>query len=239
MYIFGGYDGSNRLNDFWEFQFGTDLTAISIPKPTILDDLRAYVGEESLSDITFLVEGQPVHAHKILLMRCPYFRAMLEVRDLTVHVSNRALSMLTPLGPFALVTHSSPPLQGGFRESTEQRTIPLLDVSRPIFLALLSYIYTDSADGVELDMAMDLFQAADQFGVDRLKMICEHKMLSSISVENAATIFHAADVHSAKGLREKCLNFILANFEQVSKSKSFEEMARVNVELVLTILKLR
>ena len=123
-------------------------------------------------------------------------------------------------------------------------------------------------------------------------------MLSSISVENAATIFHAADVHSAKGLREKvrrrkatnaemaffngasnvlslgtyisslfsqppyflfltptkthntlplhllssslqCLNFILANFEMVSKSKSFEEMARVNVELVLTILKLR
>ena len=68
---------------------------MSIPPPTILQDLRAFVGSESLSDITFLVENQPVHAHKILLMRCPYFRAMLD---------------------------------GGFRESTEQRTIPLPDV---------------------------------------------------------------------------------------------------------------
>ena len=33
---------------------------------------------------------------------------------------------------------------------------------RDIFLALLDYIYTDSADVVELDMAMDLFQVREQ-----------------------------------------------------------------------------
>ncbi|GMH53623.1 hypothetical protein TrST_g10159 [Triparma strigata] len=205
MFIFGGYDGTNRLNDFWEFRFGTDLTACTIPPATILSDLLAFVGSESLSDITFLVEGQEVHAHKIMLMRCSYFRAMLE---------------------------------GGFRESTEQRTIPIQGVRKVIFLALLEYLYTDFVD-LDLEIAMELFQAADQFGVERLKIICEHKMLGSITVDNAATVFHAADVHTAKGLREKSLNFILANFEAVSKSKSFEEMARENVELVLQILKLR
>jgi hypothetical protein len=45
---------------------------------------------------------------------------------------------------------------------------------------------------------MELFQAADQFGVERLKRMCESKMLGSINVENAASIFHAADLHNAK-----------------------------------------
>ena len=64
-------------------------------------------------------------------------------------------------------------------------------VRKEIFLALLEYLYTDQVD-IPLDIAMELFQAADQFGVDRLKRICESKMLASIHVENAATIFHAA-----------------------------------------------
>tara|TARA_B110000305_G_scaffold71872_1_gene80654 strand:+ start:231 stop:425 length:195 start_codon:yes stop_codon:yes gene_type:complete len=64
-------------------------------------------------------------------------------------------------------------------------------------------------------------------------------MLASINTENAALVFHASDVHNAQTLRGKCLNFILANFERVSKSNTFEEMARSNVELVFEILRKR
>lgn len=45
---------------------------------------------------------------------------------------------------------------------------------------------------------MELFQAADQFGVERLKRMCESTMLASINVDNAASIFHAADERNAK-----------------------------------------
>ena len=64
-------------------------------------------------------------------------------------------------------------------------------------------------------------------------------MLASINIENAASIFHAADLHHARSLREKCLNFILANFDAVTKTLSFEEMGRTNVELVFEILQKR
>jgi hypothetical protein len=40
-------------------------------------------------------------------------------------------------------------------------------------------------------------QAADRYGVERLKKMCESKMLASISIDNAASIFHAADVYNA------------------------------------------
>ena len=69
--------------------------------------------------------------------------------------------------------------------------------------------------------------------------MCESKMLASINVDNAAAIFHAADLYHAKSLREKCLNFLLANFDKVTKSRAFEDMGRVNIELVFEILKMR
>lgn len=55
------------------------------------------------------VEGEPVYAHKVLCLRCTYFRAMLT---------------------------------GEMKES-RAKTITLPDVRRPIFLALLEYLYTD------------------------------------------------------------------------------------------------
>ena len=36
LYIFGGYDGSNRLNDFLRFQFKQTEENLAIPPPTIV-----------------------------------------------------------------------------------------------------------------------------------------------------------------------------------------------------------
>jgi len=72
-----------------------------------------------------------------------------------------------------------------------------------------------------------------------LKKICESKMLSSLCIENAASILHAADLHSATILRDRCIAYMLDHFDAVTKTNSFEEMGRVNVELVFELLKRR
>ena len=64
-------------------------------------------------------------------------------------------------------------------------------------------------------------------------------MLSSISVDSAASILFAADLHNANTLRERCINFILSKFDAVTKTHAFEEMGRTNVDLVFEILKRR
>lgn len=86
---------------------------------------------------------------------------------------------------------------------------------------------------------MELFEAADIFGIDRLKGMCEQTILSNIDIENAAAIFHASDMHNAQSLREKAMNFILHNFDEVSKTTGFEHLARANVDVVLEVLKNR
>lgn len=117
-------------------------------------------------------------------------------------------------------------------------TIEIDQVRYPIFMSVLDYLYTDQVN-FPLSDAMELFQAADLFCIPRLKTICEKRMLQSITVDNAASIFHAADTHSAVALRQKARKYILAHFEEVSKSKAFEEMGRMNIELLFEILQSR
>lgn len=220
--IFGGYDGSNRLNDFQHHYVGENArqSEVDIPESHLVMDMKNLVNAPVLSDITFIVEDTPIYAHRILCIRCDYFKAMFAREDSASQ----------------------------FREA-QTREVHMPDVRKSSFLSLLEYLYTDEivwlrdtcqedeTEAFSVEQAMDCFVLADQVGVERLKKICEARMLSHLSVENAATIFHAADAHHALGLRDRCLNFILRHFDQVTKSKAFEEMGRTNVELVFEVLR--
>jgi hypothetical protein len=108
--------------------------------------------------------------------------------------------------------------EGQMREA-QQNTITINNVSQRVFLALLEYLYTDEVE-ITLEIAMDLFVAADQFGVERLKRLCEKRILVSINVDSAATILQAANMHVAHSLRQSCMDFILRNFDAVSKTQA-------------------
>lgn len=86
---------------------------------------------------------------------------------------------------------------------------------------------------------MELFEAADIFGIDRLKIMCESTIMANIDTENAAAIFHTSDMHNATSLRERSMNFIVHNFDDVSKTAGFEHLARANVDLIIEIFKNR
>ena len=76
LYVFGGYDGTSRLNDFVSLDLAAGrLRAAEVPPTTILTDLRSFLDDEDvmgLSDITLMVEGTPVRAHRLMLVRSPY-----------------------------------------------------------------------------------------------------------------------------------------------------------------------
>jgi hypothetical protein len=65
------------------FQFNVDDLSYEVPPSTLLSDMHSFVNNEALSDITFIIDGQPIHAHKMLLVR--YVICLL---DTTTLVSN-------------------------------------------------------------------------------------------------------------------------------------------------------
>jgi leucine-zipper-like transcriptional regulator 1 len=196
--------GADRLNSFVTFDFALYDMSFDIPPATIISDFRSLVNNDTFSDVTFIVEGRPVYAHKLMLMRCSYFEALF---------------------------------LGQMRES-QMNTIQIDEVRYSIFLSVLEYLYTDQLV-FGFHSAMELFEAADRFCIHRLKSMCEKRMLECITVDNAAGILYAADVHSAEALRKKTKKYILSHWDEVSKSSSFEEMGRSNIELVFELLRSR
>ena len=78
LFVFGGYSGLTRLNDFVRFDFAAYDLSFEVPSSSLISEFRALVDNETLSDVCFVVEGaQVVYAHKLMLMRCSYFRALI------------------------------------------------------------------------------------------------------------------------------------------------------------------
>mmetsp|Transcript_33785 Transcript_33785/g.62533 ORF Transcript_33785/g.62533 Transcript_33785/m.62533 type:complete len:627 (-) Transcript_33785:73-1953(-) len=185
LYIFGGYNGVTVLNDFYKFR----LKPVSVPPPALVNDLRRLINHPELSDVTFLVEGKEVHANRsILAVRSEYFKVML--------------------------------YSGGMRESLaaaggagadSAQPIELKDVSYPVFLKVLEYLYTDSVRDVSLDVGIPLLIMSERFMLDRLKGLCEDSIRRDVSVENVIGIFIASHRHNAVGLKDIALEFILKN----------------------------
>ncbi|RHY93048.1 hypothetical protein DYB37_001322 [Aphanomyces astaci] len=221
MYIFGGSTGS-AMNDFHELNLESNVwqpIAFNGPAP---GQRFCHVG--CVYDDSLIVFGGYDGSNRLNDFKEFRFGEEIEldipppclVNDLRDLVNANVMSDITFIA----------------------REVVISDVRRSIFLAFLEYLYTDHVN-VDVETAMELFVTADRYGVDRLKKICESKMLSSLCIENAASILHAADLHSATILRERCIAFMLNNFDAVTKTNAFEEMGRINVDLVFELLKRR
>ena len=86
-------------------------------------------------------------------------------------------------------------LTGEYMESTAN-VVVIEDVKYTTFELLMEYLYTDHVQ-ITMDTAMELFQIADRFAIDRLKVLCELEMLNAIDIETAAHILFTADMYNA------------------------------------------
>ena len=97
-------------------------------------------------------------------------------------------------------------LTGEYMES-KANTIVVEEVKYSTFLLLMEYLYTDYVE-ISIDIAMELFQVADRFAIDRLKALCEQEMLNAIDIETAAHILYTADLYQAKVSKLRQYNYL-------------------------------
>jgi hypothetical protein len=208
LYVFGGYNGTTVLNDFYQFR----LKLIDVPPPALVNDFKRLVNNPESSDVHFVVDGKDVYAHKaILSVRSEYFRVML--------------------------------CGGVFRESgtTEkgksiQTPIELPDVSYPVFLNVLEFLYTDTLKNVSIDSGIQLLIASELFMLDRLKALCEDLIRRDICVDNVISILVAAHRHNASGLKDLALEFILGQLNDPVVMTGLTEL-KADPDLLLEIIK--
>jgi len=208
LYVFGGYNGQNVLNDFFKFR----LKTIGIPPPALVSDFRKLINNNELADVCFHVENKDVYAHKaILAIRSEYFRVMLcgGMRE-GVAVSPKTASGVPVI------------------------TIP--DVSHAVFVKVMEFLYTDNASDVSLDLGIHLLIASELFMLDRLKALCEDLIRRDIHVESVIGILVASHRHNAAALKDVALTFILMNLKNPIIQSGLGEL-RVEPDLLLEIIK--
>lgn len=87
---------------------------------------------------------------------------------------------------------------------------------------MLLFLYSDELPDIQefSESTMDsastatlqhLLVAADRFGLDRLKQLCESKLCEEVSVDTVATTLSLADQHRCSQLKAICLKFAAAN----------------------------
>ncbi|KAL6651421.1 hypothetical protein ACP70R_010346 [Stipagrostis hirtigluma subsp. patula] len=155
------------------------VKTIEIPQSNMHQHFEHLLKNGKGADVTFSVDGQLFDAHRcVLAARSPVFEAEL-------------------FGPM---------------KKKPRQHIKIEDVEPAIFEALLHFIYTDSlSDNCNADenVAMQhLLVAADRYGLDRLRLMCEAKLYRGIDVHTVATTLTLAEQHHCLQLKETCLRFM-------------------------------
>ncbi|WOG93957.1 hypothetical protein DCAR_0313247 [Daucus carota subsp. sativus] len=188
--------------------------SIPIPPSDMGQSLKHLVDSELGSDILFRVGDETFKAHKLILAaRSPVFRAQF----------------------FGLVGN------------TKMDEVTLEDIDPSIFKAMLLFLYSDELPDIQefsdstVDSAstvtlQNLLAAADRFGLDRLKQLCESKLCEEISVDTVATTLSLADQHRCSQLKEVCLKFASANLGVFMQSEGFKYLEENCQSLVAELL---
>ncbi|XP_020109421.1 BTB/POZ and MATH domain-containing protein 2-like [Ananas comosus] len=177
------------------------VASLQVPKPPP-SDLHQHLGELLESgegaDVAFDVGGETFAAHRcVLAARSPVFRAEL-------------------FGPM--------------KEKTMQ-CIKIEDMDAAVFKAMLHFMYRDSLHQLEelttespTSMLQHLLAAADRYGLERLKSICEGELCKDIDVSTVATTLALAEQHRCRELKDACFDFINSPDTVISvmKTEGFE-----------------
>ncbi len=147
--------------------------------------LPSYAPPALFSDVTLIIEGAPLHLHRVILAaRSAYFRAML--------------------------TSSAHAAPGGGRDSV---VIPLPGVNRDVATAVVRWLYTDALPSVptlEGGLVVPLLITAQAWGLTRLSRLCQRFLEYRLTPSNAPTLLELADTHGARPLRAAAMDALLS-----------------------------
>ena len=114
----------------------------------------------------------------------------------------------------------------GMRES-EESVISVQDINLPTFNKLLEFIYSDQLNDLEsAEQAIDVLVAANKYGLDRLKRLCEKFLVAMIDLENVVELLYLSDMHQAMELKRMSINFTMQYFDIVTKREDFKKLSK-------------
>lgn len=154
-----------------------------------------FLNNKEMSDLTFLVEGKPFYAHKVLL----------------ITASNRFKMLLTNK-----TSLENPPCKFIEISDIKYHVFQLM-------MQYLYYGDTDSIT-LPISDVLELLSAASLFELETLQRRCEIICAKIMNLENAVIIYCYAKIHKAFELLTYTENYFLKNFSALLDQESFRQL---------------
>nr|CAB3453172.1 unnamed protein product [Digitaria exilis] len=177
---------------------------LPLPTPATLGCDIISTAATDLMDVSFEVQGETFAAHRLVLAaRSPGFKAEL------------------------------------FGEMAESKasSITIEDMRAPTFKSMLDYMYHGllPAGTPEMDEASrkkmefeHLYVAADRYGLDTLKAMCEEVLCATVSVSTVLSSLVFAEERTSPKLKSRCLDFLAVgeNFMEVAVTNGYVDVMK-------------
>lgn len=87
------------------------------------------------------------------------------------------------------------------------------------------------------EVARHLLVAADRYGMERLKLMCESILCKHLDAESVATTLALANQHTCSGLQDACIQFIVSSstkmLDDVVASRGYNRLKRTCPDSVM------
>ncbi|WVZ83227.1 hypothetical protein U9M48_030396 [Paspalum notatum var. saurae] len=176
----------------------------------VINEIRTEELEEAPTMTYVLVPPSDLHQHLgDLLQTEKGANVVFEVGTQTFKAHRCVLAARSPV--------FSAELFGQMKESDAAAgcSIRIDDMEPHVFMVLLFFVYTDSLpenmtskEEEQGAMLQHLLVAADRYNLERLKLICEHRLRKCIEASTLATILVLDEQHHCHGLKKACFSFL-------------------------------
>jgi N-acetylneuraminic acid mutarotase len=201
IYIIGGHHDFTLHNNVFLLKTERPIERKEVfAQGSFLQDMSFLWENRQFCDLTLLLEGQEVQAHRALLwVRCPYFRSMFS-SGMTETKKDRIELEGVPRKYFMYLLEFMYTSQCG----------PLSTMSE--------------CNDDDLDTVKSILILANEFMMEDLVAMCENKLIDIMECSNVVALLELASFYFASTLKLACVNFISNHYDIVSKTMEFEEL---------------
>ncbi|XP_055948190.1 speckle-type POZ protein B-like [Argiope bruennichi] len=114
------------------------------------------------------------------------------------------------------------------------KEINILDIKADAVKEMLQYIYSGEIGYIDVQMAQELYYAADKYELCDLKKMCNKIMVCNLDISNAINILLLGHKHSDDDLKYTTIEFIAKNAPEIQEKeewmllmKNFSELANM------------
>ncbi|XP_055947118.1 speckle-type POZ protein-like [Argiope bruennichi] len=109
-------------------------------------------------------------------------------------------------------------------------------ISKTAMVQMLFFIYTGHTEELSVEVAVELFKAADKYKLHLLKSMCSDILMGNLNLDNLLEFLSLAVKHSDENLQNASVDFIVDNILAIREHNMWLKFVETHPHVVVNVL---